>query len=77
MQQLLHQHPLRAKKHMKIQADKKISPRSFEIGDSVYLKIQPYVQTSLAARSSNKLSFRYFGPYLILERNGECWCFLC
>lgn len=49
MQQLLHQHPLRTKKHMKIQADKKISPRSFEIGDSVYLKIQPYVQTSLAA----------------------------
>jgi hypothetical protein len=33
---------------MKKQADKHRQERSFEIGDLVYLKLQPYVQTSLA-----------------------------
>lgn len=59
MQQLVHQHLLRAQKHMKAQADKKRTDRSFQVGEFVYLKVQPYVQTSLAARSSNKLSFRF------------------
>lgn len=57
MQQLAHQHLLRAQKHMKQQADKKRSDKQFSVGDFVYLKVQPYVQTSLAIRSSNKLSF--------------------
>ena len=39
-------------------------------GDYVYLKVQPYVQTSPANRSSNKLSFRYFGPYQIISKIG-------
>ena len=71
MQQLIHQHLLRAPRKMKIQADKKRSFRSFQIGDVVYVKIQPYVQTSLANRSSNKLSFRFFGPFIITEKIGE------
>ena len=70
MQQLLQQHLLRAQKHMKLQADKKRTARSFEVGDLVYLKVQPYVQTSLAQRSSNKLAFRYFGPFRILSTVG-------
>jgi hypothetical protein len=41
------------------------------VGDQVYLKAQPYVQTSLAPRSSNKLAFRFFGPFTILEKNGS------
>jgi hypothetical protein len=36
----------------------------------VFLKVQPYVQTSVARRSSQKLSFRYFGPYRVLSRVG-------
>ena len=39
-------------------------------GDYVYLKVQPYVQTLPANRSSNKLSFRYFGPYQIISKIG-------
>lgn len=70
MQQLLQQHLLKAQKQIKAQADKKRSDREFVIGDSVYLKIQPYVQSSLASRSSNKLSFRYFGPYTITAKIG-------
>jgi hypothetical protein len=37
----------------------------------VYLKAQPYVQTSLAQRSSNKLAFRFFGPFLVTEKIGQ------
>lgn len=71
MQQLLQQHLTRAQKYMKSQADKKRTDRSFEVGDSIYLKIQPYVQTSLATRSANKLAFKYFGPYNIISKIGE------
>lgn len=70
-QQLVQQHLLRAQRKMKLQADKKHSFRSFQIGDTVYVKIQPYVQTSLANRSSNKLSFRFFGPYKIVAKIGD------
>lgn len=71
MQQFLQQHLIRAQKKMKDQADKKRNDREFGIGDSVFLKIQPYIQTSLAPRSSNKLSFRYFGPYTVVDRIGS------
>jgi len=53
---------------MKSQANKHRSHQAFLVGDSVYLKAQPYVQTSLAPRSSNKLSFRYFGPFEIVDK---------
>lgn len=65
MQQLVRQHLQRAQKQMKQQADKQRSEHQFEVGDSVYLKLQPYVQSSVAPRSSNKLSFHYFGPFTI------------
>jgi hypothetical protein len=65
------QHLLRAQQRMKSQADKKRSDRSFAVGDLVYLKLQPYVQSSLAPRSNQKLSFKYFGPYKIISKIGE------
>lgn len=40
------------------------------MGDWVYVKLQPYVQHSVQHRSNNKLSYKYFGPYLILQRIG-------
>lgn len=64
-------HLHRAQQHTKHQADKRRSERSFSVGDSVYLKLQPYVQSSLAPRSHQKLSFKYFGPYVVLERFGS------
>jgi hypothetical protein len=56
---------------MKAQADKHRSQRSFQPGDSACLKAQPYVQTSLAHRSSNKLAFRFFGPFKITDKIGQ------
>jgi hypothetical protein len=67
---LIKQHVLHAQNRMKQQADKKRSEREFATGDSVYLKLQPY-QTSVADRLSHKLAFRYFGPYLVLQRVGK------
>ena len=42
MQDLFHQHLLRAQDRMKKQSDKNRSERSFNIGDWVFLKLQPY-----------------------------------
>jgi hypothetical protein len=70
--QTLIQHQLaRAKNRMKMQADKNRTERSFDVGTWVYLKLQPYIQSSVAARSNQKLSYRFFGPYLITEKIGS------
>lgn len=41
------------------------------MGDWVYVKLQPYVQQSVHKRTNNKLSYKFFGPYLILQRIGQ------
>lgn len=68
MQDLVHQHLLRAQQRMKRQADKGRSECSFQVGDAVFLKLQPYVQPSLAPRANQKLAFKFFGPYQVVER---------
>jgi hypothetical protein len=55
---------------MKKYADKNRSERVFAVGDRVYLKLQPYVQSSVTRRGNQKLAFRYFGPYTIVQRIG-------
>lgn len=70
MQAVVKQHLLRANARMKRQADKHRFERQFAVGDSVFLKLQPYVQSSLARRSNNKLAFRFFGPFKIIQRIG-------
>ena len=56
---------------MKYYANKKRTEREFQIGDEVYLKLQPYKQTSLALRNNLKLSSRYYGPYTMIARIGK------
>ncbi|KAG8087040.1 hypothetical protein GUJ93_ZPchr0010g8809 [Zizania palustris] len=60
----------RAQHRMKQQADQHRSFRSFQVGDAVYLKLQPYAQSSVANRPYPKLSFKYFGPFEIISRVG-------
>lgn len=55
---------------MKHTADAKRSFRDFQVGEQVLLKLQPYVQQSVVRRQYPKLSFKYFGPYTLLERYG-------
>lgn len=69
--ELIRQHLARAKARMKKQADKKRSERQFQVGDMVFVKIQPYVQSTLAPRANQKLSFKYYGPFAIVERTSS------
>ena len=71
MHDLLRQHLSRAQDRMKRQADKGRSEREFQVGNRVFLKLQPYVQSSLAPRAHQKLAFKFFGPYSILQRIGK------
>jgi len=71
LSKLIHQHLLRAQQRMKHHADKNRSEREFAVGDLVYLKLQPYIQSSVAPRGNQKLAYRFFGPFKILARVGK------
>ena len=47
---------------MKMQADRKCTFRTFHVDDMVFLKLQLYLQTSVATCAYHKLAFRYYGP---------------
>lgn len=68
---LVQQHLARARHRMQTQANKRRSERSFVVGDWIYLKLQPYVQASLAPQANQKLAFQFFGPYKILAHVGS------
>lgn len=67
--QLLKGHLTKAQSRMKYFADQHRSERSFQVGDWVYLKLQPYKQQSVALRSCLKLSAKFYGPFEVLEKN--------
>lgn len=67
----IQQNLARAQQRMKSQADKHRVERSFEVGDWVYVKLQPHIQQSVQRRPHHKLSYKYFGPYLILQKIGQ------
>jgi len=69
--QVIQQQLMRAQQRMKAQADKGRSEREFVVGDMVYLKLQPYIQSSIAIRSNHKLTYRFFGPFRVLQRMGS------
>jgi hypothetical protein len=71
MTKVVRQHLHRAQSRMKSQADKARSEREFAVGERVYLKLQPYIQTSIAPWANHKLSFKYFGPFTVVQRVGS------
>jgi hypothetical protein len=83
LEDVVKDHLHRAQQRMKHYADKNRSERVFAIGDLVYLKLQPYIQSSVAPRANQKLIFRFYGPFKILEKVGpvayrlqlppQCW----
>ncbi|KAH9699109.1 hypothetical protein KPL71_024219 [Citrus sinensis] len=60
-----------AQARMKLYADKKKSERKFEVGDMVFLRLQPYKQVSLSIHSNRKLSPRFYGPYKVIQKFGH------
>lgn len=71
MTQLIQQQLARAEHHQKQQVDRQHSNRNFEVGDSVDLKWQPFVQFSLVKHTNHKLAFKYFGPYHVVQKVGK------
>ncbi|KAK4346772.1 hypothetical protein RND71_033111 [Anisodus tanguticus] len=63
MAKVLKENLMKAQNRMKVNADRKRTEREFNIGDWVFLKLQPYRQTSIALRRSLKLASKYYGPY--------------
>ena len=61
---------LQAQQRMKFSYDANHREVSFEVGDWVWLKPHPYRQLTIAKRSSNKLSPKYFGLFKVLEKVG-------
>ena len=64
-------HLLRAQHRMKQFADSHRTERSFNIGDMVFVKLQPYRQGSVVMRYNQKLAPKYYGPYKIVDKCGE------
>jgi hypothetical protein len=60
-----------AHNRMKQQADQGRSECQFVEGDQVFLRLQPYKQTSLKAEHCQKLTPKFYGPYIILKRVGQ------
>jgi hypothetical protein len=61
----------KAQSRIKIYVDKLRIERSFEIGDWVYLCLQPYRKKSVALCRNLKLAPRFFGPYQIIQNIGS------
>ncbi|XP_026407927.1 uncharacterized protein LOC113303113 [Papaver somniferum] len=60
-----------AQARMKFFSNQKRTERSFEIGDLVYLKLQPYRQASVSLRRNFKLSAKYYDPLPIISKVGQ------
>ncbi|GJZ19340.1 ty3-gypsy retrotransposon protein [Tanacetum coccineum] len=62
---------LKAQLRMKNLADMHRTAVEFKEDDWVFVKLQPYRQSTLDHRKSNKLARRFYGPFQILARVGS------
>ena len=52
-----------AQNNMKQQYSQHHSERSFDVGDQVFLWLQPYNQTSFKPQGHQKMAPKFYGPY--------------
>lgn len=63
-------HLKRAQDRMKSHADKGRTDRAYDVGDWVYVKLQPHRQVTMRKDKYSKLSPKYFGPFLVQQKVG-------
>lgn len=68
---LIRQHLLHAKARMVKSANLHRLERQFQVGDWVFLKLQPYVQSSAAVCANQKLVFKFLSPYQVIAKIGS------
>jgi hypothetical protein len=71
VQDLLRQQLLRVQQKMKASADKTRIFREFVVDDLVFLKLQPYIQNSVAMRTNQKLVYKYYRSFRVLAHIGK------
>lgn len=69
--ELLRDQLIEAKERMKMYADRKRVEREFQVGDYVYLRLQPYRQSTISLRINLKLAPRFYGPYEVIQKIGR------
>ncbi|XP_071912429.1 uncharacterized protein [Coffea arabica] len=60
----------KAQNRMKHYADKHRTERTLQVGEWVFLKLQPYRQQTVTIRRSLKLSAKFYGPFQIIAKVG-------
>ena len=60
-----------ARNRMKQQANQHCSERTFQVDDMVFLRLQPYKQSSLKLKGHHKLAPTFYGPYKVLQKIGS------
>jgi hypothetical protein len=63
-------HLLKAQHRMTQVYNKHHKEKQFDVGNWVYLKLQPYRQSSVESRNNAKLAAKYYGPFKILKKIG-------
>jgi hypothetical protein len=71
MLSLLQKNLSKAQQRMKKYADANRTERSFQVGDFVYLKMQPFRETALGRQNAPKLSSKWYGPFKVLKTLGK------
>ena len=66
--ELLKDNLIMAQNHMRKQANQCITKREFEVGDWVFIRLQPYKQVSLKSGEKHKLARKFYGPYQIIQK---------
>ena len=61
----------RAQNQQKLYANKKRVEHTFEIGDLVYLRLQPYRKAYIKKSGAEKLKSHFYGPYEVQRIIGE------
>ena len=57
-----------AQNRMRQQADQRRTEREFDVGDQVFIRLQPYKQVSLKMGGKKKLAPKFYGPYQITKK---------